>query len=212
MHQLTLADLWAVDAGLGRGLQQLLDYTDDSLAGFGTTVGEGGGRGTPLTLFDVFGATFSASSNPLVQSYMAERGAGLQGRNTMEGEEEETDEIDGVDTFETRKRRLSAMMEQQHIEPVEQQYEVSDVGATAESVDMHSPLSEAVSARVAEDAYCDLKPGGSEIEVDRRCIHCPYTLLLINPTAHILHSTYISYNICILIKYKIFLLLNIQLY
>ena len=46
---LTLSDLWDVDAGLARGLQQLLEFPE--------------GMGL---IEDIFGVTFTASINPLV--------------------------------------------------------------------------------------------------------------------------------------------------
>jgi hypothetical protein len=52
--QLALSDLWAVDADLARGLQMLLDFSME----------EG-------VLSEVFGVTFTASANPLVDSHAA---------------------------------------------------------------------------------------------------------------------------------------------
>lgn len=88
MVQLTLADLWAVDEGLARGLQSLLDYDESADGAVGT-------------IFDVFGATFTASLNPLVDSYVQDVDSGGE----MEGDEH-TDEVPNDATEEVTSSNL----------------------------------------------------------------------------------------------------------
>lgn len=54
-QQLLLSDLWAVDVGLAQGLQHLLDFRDDD-----------------QLLVESFGATFTSSDNPLLDSHLGD--------------------------------------------------------------------------------------------------------------------------------------------
>jgi hypothetical protein len=162
--QLALSDLWAVDADLARGLQMLLDFSME----------EG-------VLSEVFGVTFTASANPLVDSHAAHA--------TLENEDEtdinnelavDTDKMTlGEITFlqscrwNTYKVRLIAGSpsfnsgggKKRSRSPEENHYDRDNCDSVADATAMQQEHPTKSSPRSVQ--YIELKNDGASISVDR---------------------------------------------